>query len=170
MQDTTDLFGVPVPSTDPVFLAFVVLHVVLGVSAVVIGICAMLSRKTGERHRKFGVYYFGLMAASFVTIIVLSVMRWPHNVHLLAIGVLAFGSAYAGRKLIKASTKRWSRWHTALMGISYVMLLTGFYVDNGKNLPFWNLFPQWFFYLFPSMIGIPIIVRVLKTHPLNRTR
>ncbi len=168
MEATTDLFGIPVPSTDPVFLGFVIIHIAMGILAVVIGVCAMLSDKTGKLHWKFGRYYFWLMTASFVTIIILSVMRWPHNIHLLTIGVLAFGCAYVGRRLIKTSIKRWSRWHTILMSMSYVFLLTGFYVDNGKNLPFWNLFPQWSFYFFPSVIGIPIIIRVLKTHPLNR--
>jgi hypothetical protein len=35
--------------------------------------------------------------------------------------------------------------HTICMGASYILLLTGFYVDNGKNLPFWKMSPGWFF-------------------------
>lgn len=56
------------------------------------------------------------------------------------------------------------------MGASYILLMTGFYVDNGKNLPFWKLFPQWFFWVFPAVAGIPIIVFVLRNHPLNKLR
>jgi hypothetical protein len=54
------------------------------------------------------------------------------------------------------------------MGLSYVRLLTGFYVDNGKNLPFWRMFPEWVFYIFPAIVGIPIILKILVTHPLNK--
>src|SRR5713226_5732494 len=36
---------------------------------------------------------------------------------------------------------RWARFHIVGMGLSYVLLLTAFYVDNGKNLPLWNRLP-----------------------------
>lgn len=54
------------------------------------------------------------------------------------------------------------------MGASYILLMTGFYVDNGKNLPFWRLFPQWFFWVFPAIVGVPIIIYALRTNSLNR--
>jgi hypothetical protein len=47
-------------------------------------------------------------------------------------------------------------------------MLTAFYVDNGKNLPFWREFPQIAFWLLPAGIGIPILLRSLLTHPLAR--
>lgn len=167
MQEQTNLFGIPVPSTDPVFLGFVILHIIIGILAVVIGACAMLSDKTRKLHPRFGNVYFWLMIASFGTIIILSVMRWEHNIHLFTIGVLAFTCAFAGRRVARVKINRWSRWHTVLMGMSYVFLLTGFYVDNGKNLPLWKLLPQWAFYFIPSLVGIPIIIRAILFHPLN---
>jgi hypothetical protein len=168
MQEQTDLFGIPVPSTNKVFLTFVVIHIIIAMVAVISGIVAMLSEKTRSSHSKAGRIYYWSMAFSFGLIIVLSLMRWPHSIHLLIIGLFAFGCAHTGRRLIKTNIERWSRWHTVLMGMSYILLLTGFYVDNGKNLPFWNLFPQWSFYFIPVLVGVPIIVRVLKKHPLNR--
>ena len=95
-------------------------------------------------------------------------MRWPHNIHLLTIGVFNFGSTLTGRQLAKVKPRNWTRLHTISMGFSYILLLTGFYVDNGKNLPFWRIFPEWFFYVFPAAVGIPIIIKVLLSHPLNR--
>jgi hypothetical protein len=95
-------------------------------------------------------------------------MRWPHNIHLLVIGVLTFCLTFTGRTLAKKRPTRWTRIHTVCMGMSYVLLLTGFYVDNGKNLPFWWMFPEWFFYVFPAVVGVPIILKVLMTHPLNK--
>lgn len=170
MQEQTDLFGIPVPSTDPVFLAFVVVHIAISFAAVISGLLAMLADKTSSRHRRSGRVYFWWILTSFVTVVILSFMRWPHNIHLQTIGILTFGLAFTGRKLAMIKRKGWTRLHTICMGLSYVLLLTGFYVDNGKNLPFWRMFPMWFFYVFPALIGIPIIMRVLRTHPLNNRK
>jgi len=52
------------------------------------------------------------------------------------------------------------------MGLSYILLLTAFYVDNGKNLPLWNKLPQIAFWVLPAAAGIPFIVRALLRHPL----
>lgn len=168
MEEQTDLFGIPVPSTDSVFLAFVIVHIAISLAAVISGLLAMFSEKTLIRHKKNGSVYFWSISFSFVTVVILSLMRWPHNIHLLIIGVLTFCITYAGRRLAKSRPKGWARIHTVCMGVSYVLLLTGFYVDNGKNLPFWRMFPEWFFYIFPAIVGIPIILRILVTHPLNR--
>jgi len=54
------------------------------------------------------------------------------------------------------------------MGLSYVLLLTAFYVDNGRNLPLWRELPQWAFWVMPSAIGGPIIMYTLLRHPLAR--
>jgi hypothetical protein len=168
VQEQTDLFGIPIPSTDKVFLAFVVIHIMISMAAVISGLVAMFAEKTSKRHKRNGMIYFWSMSLAFVTVLILSIMRWPHNIHLLIIGIVAFGTAYAGRKFAKAQAGSWTRLHTVCMGLSYVFLLTGFYVDNGKHLPFWRMFSQLFFYVFPSLIGIPIIINALLKHPLNR--
>jgi uncharacterized membrane protein len=100
-METTDLFGIPVPSTDPVFLAFVIVHIAISLVAVISGLLAMFSEKTSTRHRANGRVYFWSISISFVTVLILSFMRWPHNIHLLTIGVLTFGLAFLGRKLAK---------------------------------------------------------------------
>lgn len=167
MEEQTDLFGIPVPSTDKVFISIVVVHITIALICVVSGLLAVLRDKSGKKHRAAGNFYFWSMLLSFITVIILSIMRWPHNVHLLLIGTLAFGFTYAGRTLAKIHSRNWTRFHTMCMGFSYILLLTGFYVDNGKNLPFWNQFSTLFFYIFPSVVGIPIIIYVLIKHPLN---
>ena len=54
------------------------------------------------------------------------------------------------------------------MGLSYILMLTAFYVDNGKNLPFWKELPQIAFWLLPAGLGLPLIVHTLLKHPLAR--
>jgi hypothetical protein len=169
MEEQTDLFGIPVPSTNKVFLTFVVVHILIALVSVISGFLAMLSDKGKSKHPAFGRIYFWSMLSSFATVVILSIMRWAHNKHLLIIGTLAMGFTYTGYRLAKSHRKNWASLHTICMGLSYILLLTGFYVDNGKNLPFWNQFPQIVFYVFPSAIGVPIIVYVLFRHPLNRS-
>lgn len=165
MQAHTDLFGIPVPSTDPVFLGFVIVHILISMISIISGVVAMFALKTSLRHKRSGNIYFWSIFLSLITVIILSIMRWPHNLHLLVIGILAFCFAYAGRKY---SDRPVRRLHTVYMGLSYVFLITGFYVDNGKHLPFWRIFPQLFFYFFPLLTGLPIIIYVLLKHPLNK--
>jgi len=54
------------------------------------------------------------------------------------------------------------------MGTSYTLLLTAFYVDNGRNLPLWRELPMIAFWLLPSAVGIPIMAYVLLRHPVIR--
>ena len=168
MQETTDLFGIPVPSRDPVFVGFVIIHILISLVCVISGLGAMVAEKGGKTHTRFGKLYLWAMIAAFISVTILSVMRWPHNVHLLMIGIFAVASTYGGYRLVKTRRENRTRLHTILMSSSYVFLLTGFYVDNGKHLPFWKLFPQWFFWVFPAAVGVPIVLYVLKRHPLNR--
>ena len=48
------------------------------------------------------------------------------------------------------------------MAVSYIALVTGFYVDNGPNLPLWNLLPHITYWLLPIVIGIPLLLRSLR--------
>jgi uncharacterized membrane protein len=170
MEETTDLFGIPVPSTDKVFLTFVVVHILISLVSVFSGLAAMLINKNNKRHPYFGRIYFWSMICAFVSVVILSVMRWPHNIHLLGIGALAVTFTFTGYRFVKNRKKNWAPFHTICMGLSYIFLLTGFYVDNGKNLPFWDQFPTWFFWIFPTLIGVPIIVWALNTNPLNKIK
>jgi len=168
MEETTDLFGIPVPSTNKVFLSFVIIHILISIVAVLSGLMAMLMEKGRAKHSYCGRIYFWSILAAFPTVVILSIMRWPHNIHLLSVGVLTVTLTFIGYRLAKTNPRNWPRVHTICMGGSYILLLTGFYVDNGKNLPFWNLFPQWFFWMFPALVGTPIILYVLGKHPLNK--
>jgi len=168
MEEQTDILGIPVPSTDPAFLTFVFIHILIALVCVISGLLAILTQKKNPKHPYFGKIYYWSMIFAYISITILSIMRWPHNVHLLSIGTLAIIFTCMGRWLAQRKRSSWARLHTICMGASYILLLTGFYVDNGKNLPFWQLFPQWFFWAFPSAIGIPIILYALKKNPLNQ--
>ena len=158
--------GIEIPSSDPVFLAVVGVHVLLGLSCTITGVLAMLSTKRPGRHPRFGSVYYWCLAGVFVTAGGLAAVRWREDRHLFILGALAFVAAYLGRR---ARRERWGNWfkvHVTGMGMSYVLLLTAFYVDNGKNLPLWRDLPPIAFWFIPGVIGIPLIIRALLRHPL----
>jgi hypothetical protein len=166
--ETTLVFGVPVPSVDPVFLAVVRVHIVLGVACVVAGLIAMVSGKRRGRHSTFGTLYYWCLVLVVATATGLSVVRWSENYHLFILGMLALAAATLGRTALRQRWRHWGRLHIAGMGASCVLLLTAFYVDNGKHLPLWRVLPQIAFWLLPSAVGLPLIVRALQRHPLAR--
>lgn len=166
MPDTSVVvLGIPIPSSSPFFLGVVGIHVLAGVVCVVAGIVAMLATKRQGRHPLAGSVYYWSLVVVFLSMSVLSIMRWPEDIHLLVLGVLSFGAATVGR----AARRRQGgslRLHVTGMAVSYIALLTAFYVDNGPHLPLWNRLPQWAFWIIPSVVGVPILLRVLARHPL----
>jgi hypothetical protein len=160
--------GIKIPSDSPVFLALLGVHVLFGLSCVVAGVVAMLSRKRPGRHPKFGTIYYYCLSAVFASATILSVMRWAEDYHLFILGTLSFATASLGRASLRRRWRNRIRLHITCMGLSYILLLTAFYVDNGKNLPLWNKLPQIVFWVLPAAVGIPFIVRALLRHPLVR--
>jgi hypothetical protein len=79
-----------------------------------------------------------------------------------------FTAAFVGRTAMQRRWPAWIRLHITGMGLSYVLLLTAFYVDNGKSLPFWKDLPPIAYWLLPAAVGIPLIVYALCRHPLVR--
>jgi hypothetical protein len=165
-DQTTIVLGVPIPSDDPVFLGVIGIHILFGLAAVITGAVAMLSTKGRGRHSNWGTIYFWCLSGVFATMSALSFVRWADDYHLFILGALSFASAYFGRTAARRRWRQWPRLHLTGMGASYVLLLTAFYVDNGKNLPLWRELPDIAFWLLPSAIGIPLIIYVLLRHSI----
>jgi len=164
--DTTVVAGIPIPSTSPIFLAIVSLHVLFGLTCVVAGATAMASPKRRGRHPTSGTIYYWCLVAVFVSASALAVVRWAEDYHSFVLGLLAVAAAYLGR-----AARRWPGWvrlHIAGMGLSYILLLTAFYVDNGESLPLWEELPPIAYWSPPGAIGLPLIIRAVFRHPLAR--
>ncbi len=164
-ENATIVLGIQIPSTDPVFLAIVGVHILFGLAAVAAGAVAMLNKKGRGRHSNWGTIYFWCLFGVFVTMSALSLMRWAENYQLFILGALSFASAYFGRTAARRRWHQWPRLHLTGMGASYIFMLTAFYVDNGKNLPLWKELPQIAFWFIPSAIGVPLILYALRPAP-----
>ena len=162
----TTIGGIPVPSDAPLFLAFIALHIAIGLTAVVAGAVAMLSRKERGRHPMAGTVYYWALVAVFVTMSVLAISRWSEDYHLFVLGALSFVAATIGRRARRRLWSSWPRIHMTGMGASYTLMLTAFYVDNGPNLSLWRELPPLAFWILPTLVGAPILVNALLRHPL----
>lgn len=165
-----DVLGIHVPSSAPVFVVFLTVHVTMALIAVVSGAWAALTRRKARgRHTHLGDVYFSAICMVFVTASGMAVMRWGEDYHLFLIGTVAFGAALTG---LVARRRRWpgDAAHVIGMGGSYIAMLTAFYVDNGRQLPFWDRLPTTAYWLLPSLVGIPLIYRVLHRADGDRRR
>ena len=154
------ILGDEVGSTAPVFLAVLAVHVLAGLTAVITGAIAALARKGSPRHVQAGRWYYRAITAVFVTAAALAAMRWAQDWYLLALGAAAFTAATIGY-LHRRRHRPGDAGHIAGMGIAYTAMLTAFYVDNGPHLPLWDRLPVLAFWLLPSAIAAPLIIRAI---------
>ena len=138
-------------------LLFVSVHILAGLAALTAGIVAMLNRKGQWWHRRAGDVYLIAIGTIAVTAAGLVSTRGPQFNHLLVFAVVAVTLAYGGYFMRQINQGA----HISGMGLSYVVMVTAFYVDNGPKLPFWSQLPDFVFWVGPIAIGLPIIIRAL---------
>ena len=160
------VLGIPIPSSSLVFLSIVAVHVAAGLICTVAGVVAMLAPKRSGRHPSAGTVYYWSLVVVFFSMAALSILRWPANRHLFVLGVLAFSAGAVGRMAKRRLWPGWLRVHVTGMALSYILLLTAFYVDNGPHLPIWRSLPPLAHWLLPSIVGVPILMWALTRHPL----
>ena len=154
----TRLVGAPVSGT---FGAFLIVHIAAGLIAVITGAIALLSPKQRGRHPRMGEIYYWALTVVFVTSTAMAAMRWAQSGYLFCLGSAAFAAGSTGYHARKRRWRGWLSVHILGMSLSYIVLLTAFYVDNGPKLPLWDRLPTIAFWIGPSVIGVPLILRTL---------
>lgn len=150
------VLGVAVPEAGPLFLATLALHIAAGLVATVAGTVATLAPKRRGRHARAGTVFAAAVAVVVVTAGVMAAIRWHQNSHLVLIAALAGAFALVGWRARRRRWRRWPLWHGAAMGGAFIALMTGFYVDNGPQLPVWRQLPPRAFWFLPAAVGIPL--------------
>ena len=162
LTDVLGSLGVHNPS--PIFTVLLVFHILAGLTCVIAGAVAILSPKRHGRHPRFGTIYYWSLSIVFVSSTGMAGIRWSHDAHLFVLGTIAFTLASIGYSARRIRWKGWTSIHILGMSLSYIVLLTAFYVDNGPNLPVWKLLPTFAFWIGPSLIGLPLVTRALVRH------
>jgi hypothetical protein len=163
-----------IPPGSTAFHLLLALHIAAALTCVVTGAVAALSPKRPGRHPRLGTLYYRSLTVVGASAAWLAALRWPQDADLLVLGSLSFAAAALGRTA-RRRRWRWRRWrwiglHLIGMSASYVLLLTAFYVDNGKHLPVWRSLPHLAYWLLPSAVGLPLIARALARYHGLATR
>jgi hypothetical protein len=146
------------------FALLLVVHVVAGLTCVATGAIAMTARKRKGRHPWFGTAYYWALAVAFVTATGMAGIRWEQDAYLFLLGTVAFAVASVGYAARRIRWRGWTGFHLTGMSLSYIVLLTAFYVDNGPRLPLWSRLPTIALWIGPSIIGLPLVARAMVRH------
>jgi len=160
------VFGIPLS-----FFLPLIVHVWAGLATVIIGIVAFRAPKRWGRHPRWGVRYLWAYTLVFLTATLLSGERWSADAYLFFIALVGYGLAlggYGARRfrqkpwMMRVLGKNWVIVHIVGTIGSYIVLLTGFYVDNAHLIPLLNQLPSLTFWVLPTVIGIPFVVLSLS--------
>lgn len=138
-------------------------HVAAGLAAVILGAAAMFAPKRRGPHPRRGRRYLTALSVVAATAAVIAIAR-PHTAYLLILGGIALGCATVGYTARQMRWRGWLPWHITGMSLSYIAMLTAFYVDNGPRLPLWRLLPPVTFWFLPAAVGLPLLARALHRH------
>jgi len=111
-----------------------------------------VQRETLGPARPIGQYLLlvpllGLRSATF-----LAALRWSEDYYLVVLGVLSLGAASIGRAARRWRWHGWVNTHLVAMGLSYIVMLTAFYVGEGATLPLGKKLPRVAYWVLPSVI------------------
>ncbi len=140
------------------------MHVAAGFVAVIAGALAAAARKRPGRHPRAGTVYLAGHAVVFVTATAMTAIRPREDALLSAIALTAASLGWYGWRARRSRRPGWPRRHAIAMGGSYIVLLTGFYVDNGSQLPLWDRLPHLANWLAPAVVGVPLIWWALRRY------
>jgi hypothetical protein len=148
-----------------------VVHALAGLTTGVIGVVTFSVPKGPGRHHRWGTRYLWAYTAVFLTATILSVQHWPADAYLFGLAVLGYCFALSGYSARRFRQTPWLRrllgeyWviaHLTGMIGSYVVLWTAFYVDNAHLFPGFNRLPTLTFWVAPTLIAVPFLVRSIR--------
>ena len=161
------------------FFLPLVVHALAGLTTGVTGVVTFSVPKRPGHHHRWGKCYLWAYSVVLLTATMLSVQRWPADAYLFGLAILGSSCAlvgYSARRFRQASwVKRvlgtqWVVVHIVGMIGSYVVLWTAFYVDNAHLIPGLNRLPSLTFWVAPTVIALPFLVRSLSRFaPFNKT-
>lgn len=150
------------------FFLPLVIHALAGLTTGVTGGVTFSQPKRPGRHHQWGKRYLWAYTVVFLTATILSVQRWQADAYLFFLALLGSGCALAGYTARRFRQTPWVRrvlgeyWVVAhLIGMigSYAVLWTAFYVDNAHLFPLLNQLPTLTFWVLPTLIALPFVVR-----------
>jgi hypothetical protein len=154
----------------PVFIAFLIPHIMAGLTALSSGAVVLVSRKGTGWHVRAGTTYFWAIALLAATAAGLTAVRGTRDLPVFGLGLLALALVAVGRHARRQPGARpWRAWpghgpHILAMTSSYTVMWTAFLTDNARFLPVISRLPTAGALLLPSAIVAPLLVWSLRRH------
>lgn len=120
----------------------------------------MSSRKKKGRHTYSGEIYHWSYVLVFISAVVMSILHWEESAYLFYIAVFSYALALLGYLSSKIRWKNWLGSHIGGMLGAYIGIVTATIVVNVPKIPVLNELPPLMFWLLPTIIGTPFIIRV----------
>lgn len=152
------------------FFLPLVVHGLAGLTTGITGVITFRAPKGPGCHHRWGQRYLWAYSMVFLTATILSAQRWQADAYLFGLSVLGSSLAlggYTARRFRQTSWvkrvlgEQWVVVHIVGMIGSYAVLWTAFYVDNAHLIPGLDRLPSLTFWVLPSLISLPFIVRSL---------
>jgi hypothetical protein len=94
----------------------------------------------------------------------MSILHWEESAYLLDIGVFSYSLAFQGYLSAKKRLKNWIGSHIGGMLGSYIGIVTATLVVNANKIPLLNELPILFIWFLPTIIGTPIIIKIVNKY------
>jgi hypothetical protein len=151
-------------------LTMLIIHIAAGCLSIGIGLIAMFAPKRRGRHTISGILYYWLVTAVCASAIVMSIINWSVSSYLFYVAIFSYLFALLGYIAYKKKWKNWMVSHIAGMGGSYIAMVTGFIVVNQSKVHYLNQMPTFVFWLLPTIIGTPILMKVGNKYDIRKTK
>jgi hypothetical protein len=151
------------------FLFFIplVVHILAALTTAITGIVVFSLPKGHAGHQRWESVYVLAYSVVFLTVTILAVQQWQADAYLFFLVVIGYILALVGYGVGRLRLESWAEnmpakpWvvtHIVGMIGSYVVLWTGFFVDNGHKIPGLAHLPTLAFWAIPSLIGLAFLV------------
>ena len=138
------------------------IHVSAGVLGILLGPVAMFARKSQGTHTRAGVIYHWLVFTVCVSAIPISILHWQKSWFLFLVALFSYSFALKGYRAARDRGEGWLKKHISGMLGSYIAMVTALVVVNAQNIPGLNQLPVIVAWLLPTVIGAPLIARVVR--------
>lgn len=148
------------------FFIPLVVHILAALTAGITGIVVFSLPKGHRGHQQWESGYVLAYSVVFFTVTILAIQKWQADAYLFLLVVIGYALALGGYSIGRLRLESWTEnmpakpWivgHIVCMIGSYVVLWTGFFVDNGHKIPGLAHLPPLVFWVVPGLIGLAFL-------------